>query len=106
VLGAAGSRRITSAILHVISGVIDRGISLEEAVSLPRVHGLRSRKVHIEQPAAAEPLLKRLEKRFRNVTIRAPYSYSMGGLQAIQFRKDQTLVGVADPRRDGTAAGL
>jgi len=106
VLGAAGSRRITSALLHVISGVIDRGISLEEAVSLPRVHGLRSRKVHIERPAAAEPLLKRLEKRFRNVTIRAPYSYSMGGLQAIQFRKDRTLVGVADPRRDGTAAGL
>jgi gamma-glutamyltranspeptidase/glutathione hydrolase len=106
VLGAAGSRRITSAILQVISGVIDRGMSLEEAVSLPRVHGLRSRKVHIERPAATEPLLRRLEKRFRNVTIRAPYSYSMGGLQAIQFRKDRTLVGVADPRRDGTAAGL
>jgi len=106
VLGAAGSRRITSAILHVISGVIDRGMSLEEAVSLPRVHGLRSRKVHIERPAATEPLLKRLGKRFRKVTIRAPHSYSMGSVQGIQFQRDRTLVGVADPRRDGMAAGL
>jgi len=106
VLGAAGSRRITSAILHVISGVVDRGMSLEEAVSLPRIHGLLSRKAHIERPAAADSLLKRLEKRFRKIRIRAPHSYSMGGVQAIQFGNDRTLVGVADPRRDGTAAGI
>jgi gamma-glutamyltranspeptidase/glutathione hydrolase len=106
VLGAAGSRRITSAILHVISGVIDCGLSLEEAVSLPRVHGLRSRKVYIERPAATESLLRRMEKRFREVTIKAAHSYSMGGVQAIQFGRDRTLVGVADPRRDGAAAGF
>ncbi|MDH4238803.1 MAG: gamma-glutamyltransferase family protein, partial [Phycisphaerae bacterium] len=106
VLGAAGSRRITSAILHVISGVVDRGLSLEEAVSLPRVHGLRSRKVHIERPAATEPLLRRLEKRFQKVIIKAPHSYSMGAVQAIRFANDRTLVGMADPRRDGSAVGL
>jgi len=106
VLGAAGSRRITSAILHVISGVVDRGMSLEEAVSLPRIHGLLSRKAHIERPAASDSLLKRLERRFRKIRIRAPHSYFMGGVQAIQFGNDRTLVGVADPRRDGTAAGI
>jgi len=106
VLGAAGSRRITSAILHVITGVIDRGMSLEEAVSLPRIHASLRRKVHIERPAVAEPLLRQLEKRFREIMIRAPHSYSMGGVQAIQFGSDRTFVGVADPRRDGTAAGL
>jgi gamma-glutamyltranspeptidase/glutathione hydrolase len=101
VLGAAGSRRITSAILHVISSIIDRGLSLEEAISLPRVHGLRSHKVHIERPLATEKFIRRMEKRFREVTIKAPFSYSMGAVQAIQFRKDRTLVGMADPRRDG-----
>ena len=106
VLGAAGSRRITSAILHVISGVLDRGMSLEEAVSLPRVHGLRSRKVHIERPAATEPLLRRLEKRFQKVVIKAPHSYSMGAVQAIRFANDRILTGMADPRRNGAAAGL
>jgi len=106
VLGAAGSRRITSAILQVISSIIDRGISLEQAVGSPRVHALLSRKVSIEQPVATEPLLKRLEKRFHKVKIKAPHSYSMGAVQAIQFRKDGTLVGMADPRRDGAATGF
>jgi len=106
VLGAAGSRRITSAILRVISAVIDCGISLEEAVSLPRVHGLLSRNVYIERPAATEPLLRRLEKRFRKVKIKALHSYSMGAVQAIQFGHNRTLVGMADPRREGTVAAL
>ena len=106
VLGAAGSRRITSAVLHVISGVLDRGVSFDQAVDSPRIHGLLSRKVHIEKPAATETLLKRLEKRFREVKIRAPHSYSMGCVQAIYVRDDKTLLGVADPRRDGTAAGF
>lgn len=105
VSGAAGSRRITSAVLHVISGILDRGASLEEAVDLPRIHGLLSRKVHIEKPAATEALLKRLEKRFHQVKIRAPHSYFMGCVQAISVGDDKTLVGAADPRRDGTAAG-
>ncbi len=106
VLGAAGSRRITSAILHVISGVIDRGMSLDEAVAVPRVHGLLSRKVHVERPAATAPLLRRLERRFREVVIKAPHSYSMGAVQAVQRGEDGVLVGMADPRRNGAAMGL
>jgi len=47
-----------------------------------------------------------LEKRFRKVQTKAPHSYSMGAVQAIQFRQDGTLIGVADPRRDGTAVGF
>jgi gamma-glutamyltranspeptidase/glutathione hydrolase len=105
-VGAAGSRRIVSSILHVIAGVIDNGMSLEEAVRLPRIHGLLARKVYIERPAATQTLLSRLEKRFRKVTIKGACSYSMGGLQAIQFQGDRQFVGMADPRRDGVAIGL
>lgn len=105
-LGAAGSRRITSAILQVISGAIDSGMSLEQAVGSARVHALPGRKVNIERPAATKPLLKRLEKRFRKVNVRPPHSYFMGAVQAIEFGSDGTLIGVADPRRNGTAAGL
>jgi gamma-glutamyltranspeptidase/glutathione hydrolase len=105
-VGAAGSRRIVSSILHVIAGVVDRGMSLEEAVHLPRIHGLLARKVYIERPAATEELLSRLKNRFRKVTVKGAYSYSMGGVQAIQFQEDRAFVGMADPRRDGIAIGL
>lgn len=105
-LGAAGSRRITSAILQVISGVIDRGMSVAEAVACPRVHALLSRNVLVERPAINDSLRQRLQKRFRKVETKAPNSYSMGAVQAIQFRTDGTLIGAADPRRNGTAAGF
>jgi len=106
VLGAAGSRRITSAILQVICNVIERGISLEEAIGSPRVHGLLSRKVYIERPAATKTLVQCLEKRFFKIRIKTSQSYSMGAVQAIQFREDGTFIGMADPRREGSAAGL
>ncbi len=105
-VGAAGSRRIVSSILHVIAGIVDGGMSLEQAICLPRIHGLLTRKVYIERPAATEALLSCLEKRFRKVTVKGTYSYSMGGVQAIQFRQDRAFVGMADPRRDGIAISL
>src|SRR5207237_7872546 len=37
-LGAAGSRRIVSALLHAISGVLDRGLPLHDALDQPRAH--------------------------------------------------------------------
>jgi gamma-glutamyltranspeptidase/glutathione hydrolase len=103
-LGAAGSRRITSAIVQVISGVLDRGLSITQAVDCPRVHATLSRRIHVEAPAATESLLARLEQRFRAVEIRAARSFHMGGVQALHFGDDGSLVGAADPRRDGTAA--
>jgi len=105
-LGAAGSRRITSSILQVISNIIDRRMPLEEAVNAPRVHGLLSRKVSIEKPAATEAIIELLEKRFRDIKIRAEHSYFMGAVQALQIQQEGTLIGVADPRRDGSAIGL
>jgi gamma-glutamyltranspeptidase / glutathione hydrolase len=105
-IGAAGSRRIVSSILQVITGVLNRGMSLEEAVRMPRIHGLLSRKVYLERPAASESLLRHLSRRFRGVTIKAAYSNFMGGVQAIQCLNDRKYVGMSDPRRDGIAIGL
>jgi gamma-glutamyltranspeptidase/glutathione hydrolase len=103
-LGAAGSRRITSAILQVISGVLDRGLPLAQAVGAPRVHATLSRRVHVERSAATEALLGRLKKRFRAVQIRSARSFFMGAVQAVQLGENGNFVGAADPRREGTAA--
>src|SRR5262249_23212724 len=100
-LGAAGSRRITSAILQVISGVIDRGLGVSDAVAAPRVHGLVGRKIWIERPAASEGLLARLRALGRDPIVRPPLAYAMGAVQALQFMTDGSVRGAADPRRDG-----
>jgi gamma-glutamyltranspeptidase/glutathione hydrolase len=106
VLGAAGSRRITAAILQVTSSVIDRGLSLAEAVNSPREHVMLSGKVHIEKSSVASDLREHFAKRFGEVRIRARHSYYMGAVQAIQFGQDGSLIGMADPRRDGTSGGI
>jgi gamma-glutamyltranspeptidase/glutathione hydrolase len=105
-LGAAGSRRIISAILQVISGVIDHGLDVTAAVAAPRVHGLISRKVWIERPAASNALLAELRMQGREPIIKSARNFAMGSVQALQFFADGSVRGAADPRRDGTAAVL
>ena len=103
-LGAAGSRRITSSILQVLSSVIDRGMDVTDAVSAPRLHPLLSGKIWIEQPAASSPLIAKLQARFPKVEIKARHDFKMGSVQAIQLLPAGRILGTADPRRDGTAA--
>jgi gamma-glutamyltranspeptidase/glutathione hydrolase len=105
-LGAAGSRRITSALLQVISAVVARRQPLAEALELPRVHATLGGKVWLERPAATERVQERLKRDYQVLQIRAQLSFSMGAVQAIAFGPDGTLRGAGDPRRDGTAMGL
>jgi gamma-glutamyltranspeptidase/glutathione hydrolase len=106
VLGAAGSRRITSALLQVIGAMFERLLPLGQALELPRVHATLSGRVWLERPAATEAVRHRLGCRFPKLTIRGPLSFSMGAVQAIEWRRDCGFVGAADPRRDGTAKGI
>ena len=103
-LGAAGSRRITSALIQVLDGVLRCGMPLDTAVAAPRIHALVSRKVWLEQPAASPQLVADLTDRFRAVRLRPALSYSMGAVQAIRRDQSGKLMGAADPRREGTAA--
>jgi gamma-glutamyltranspeptidase / glutathione hydrolase len=100
-LGAAGSRRIISAVLQVMSRTLDRGEDLAVAMSAPRVHALASGKLWIERPAATPTLLARLGARFAQVRIRSTLSSAMGAVHALQFGADGTLRAAADPRRGG-----
>ncbi len=100
-LGAAGSRRITSAILQVLSRVFDQDMPLEDAVSAPRIHAKLSRKVWLEAPAARPTLVAHLEQRFRQVTVKPAWSYSLGGVHALAIDRNGHPTGAADPRREG-----
>lgn len=100
VLGSGGSNRIRTAILQVISNLIDFQMSIEAAVTAPRVHweaGL----LNIEPPhnlaAASHPDLHELTP----CLLWQQQSMFFGGVHAVVRDTNKHLGGVGDPRRGG-----
>jgi len=106
VTGAAGSRRIVSSLLQTISGLLDLGLTAEQAIATPRVHALASGRIWIEAPAATPQLLEAFAQLYAGARIKPALSFKMGAVQAIQFHDDGRVMGVADPRRQGSATSL
>ena len=105
-LGGAGSRRIVSALVQVLGGVLLHGDSLGAAIAAPRVHGRLDGTAWVERDARSEPLAAELASRGFATTTKAARSFAMGAVQAIGWQSDGELVGVADGRRDGEPRGL
>ncbi len=104
-LGSAGSNRLRSAILQVLLGVVDAGLSPREAVERPRVH-LERVGHHVDVEAgvpdvALDPLvtdgyeLRRWSGR----------NLFFGGV-ALATRGSSGLDAAGDPRRGGAAFGV
>jgi gamma-glutamyltranspeptidase/glutathione hydrolase len=94
-LGSAGSNRIRSAILQVISNVVDRGMGLPEAVEAPRLHW-EAGVLYVEPGAEPTDLDGIAIARFGGPNL------FFGGCQAV--RRDPAsgrMVGAGDPRRGG-----
>jgi len=103
-IGSAGSRRILSSLVQVVSAVFDRELTVADAVAEARVHPSLRGKVWVERPAATPELVRRLSDRVGPVEIRSRHSYAMGAVQALAVAGRSEMQGAADPRRDGTAA--
>ncbi len=117
VLGSAGSSRIAGAIATVVSNVVDRQMTLADAVQAPRVlwsEGDTTRGLLLEVlPPVTERDVRTLQSMGYNEGFQArfpsPYLdlYRFGGLNAV-YRDPATgrLTGVGDPRRMAAARGL
>lgn len=99
ILGSAGSNRIRSAILQVITGVLDHALDASAAVNAPRLH-LEGTTVYSEPGLD----LTALPPAFTHTPFRARNLF-FGGAQAVE-RDPVThrLSGAGDPRRGGAAA--
>jgi gamma-glutamyltranspeptidase/glutathione hydrolase len=103
VLGSGGANRIRTAILQVISNLLDFGMSVEQAVSSPRVHW--------------EENVFNLEPGFKAIVDRSSFPFNgilelwqqpnmfFGGVHAVTCDSQAHLSGAGDPRRDG-AVGI
>lgn len=98
-MGSPGFHRIITAQVQVLLNLIDRGMSLADAVAYPRIHAQEGTifvEGHTEQPVIDE--IKR--RATRPVVVRPRRDPYFGGIHAVWFGPDGP-EGAADPRRDG-----
>jgi len=100
-LGLPGGLRIFPSVVQAVSNVIDHGMSIQEAVEAPRLW-TQGFGVEVEKSVPAD-LLTQLRDRGHDVAATDSIG---GGMNAIQFEEDGTLIGAACWRADGTAIGI
>ena len=84
---------------------IERGKSAFEASASPRIHATPESVLMAETPRLHPETLRALEKDGFRIDDLGDYSFSTGGLSLItrNHSPEEGHVGVADPRRDGSA---
>jgi len=101
-IGSPGSERITSTILQIILRLAYQ--SPFDAVAAPRLHCSFNGKVSLEAAYMRDDIPRALTKRGFTIDIREPMSFYLGCVQMVLSEKEE-FIGVADPRRDGSAGG-
>ncbi len=97
--GAAGGTRLRTALLSVLAGVLDEGLSPNDAVERPRFHP--APEVVNAEPGIDAAALELLEQRGRTVRRWPARHHYFGGVSLVSRTG-----AAADPRRNGAAAGL
>ncbi|HEY4548182.1 MAG TPA: gamma-glutamyltransferase [Pedomonas sp.] len=104
-VGSAGGSRIITHVLKTVIANLDWGMDIQKAISFPNFHKDDGGTLEIERGSALEALRPQLEAMGHMVALRPTVS----GLQGIQLVRDAsgkaTLLGGADPRREGVALG-
>jgi len=101
-IGSPGSDRITSAIMQVLIRM--SRLTPFEAVAAPRLHCSLDGKVSLEAAHLRDDIPAMLEERGYELDRRRAMSFYLGCIQLVRAENGE-FVGVADPRRDGSAAG-
>lgn len=101
VVGASGGSQIISAVLQVVSNVVDFGMDASEAVSAPRLHAQWQPDGVVLDPGFPKEVVAGLEARGHVVTVRENASCSQVIVDVGGFRE-----GASDPRKGGAPAGV
>jgi gamma-glutamyltranspeptidase/glutathione hydrolase len=105
VVGSPGSGRIPPAIVHMVTYTLDYGLDPAAAVRMPRVYPFVTEPhVRVEDGVSA-PALSALRDRGYTLETYPPQSLYFGGVHMVYVDDTGRRIGVADPRRNGTARG-
>ena len=97
--GSPGGNSIIAYTLKTIVGVLDWGLDPQAATDLPNVIA-RGDTVRIEEGAMDEATIEALRAMGHDIALSEG---EISGIHIIYRRPDGTLVGAADPRREGAA---
>lgn len=103
-IGSPGSERIVSAILQVLLR-LQAGRAPFEAVDAPRLHCSEHGRVSLELARMRDDIPALLASKGFEIDEREPYSFYLGCVALVMRGRRGELTGIADPRRDGSAAG-
>jgi gamma-glutamyltranspeptidase/glutathione hydrolase len=101
-LGSGGSNRIRSAILQVLTNVLEFGMGLEHAVNAPRLH-LEHQHLSIEA-GFSDAALMSLEAEWPGAKQWPGTNLFFGGVHAVQRLANGKFRAAGDPRRGGAVA--
>jgi gamma-glutamyltranspeptidase/glutathione hydrolase len=103
VLGSGGSKRIRTAILQVISNILDFKMPLSEAVDSPRVHW--ENEVFYVEPGFVEEEVNKLAASPQRQLVRwQEKNLFFGGVHTVLETSEGLIEGASDQRRDGGVA--
>lgn len=105
VVGSPGSGRIPVNVVSMIIYTIDFGLDPYEAIRMPRIFPHRTEPVLNVEGGFEADALRHLSLRGYEIRSRDPMDMYFGGVNMILKNSDGTLIGVADPRRDGLPKG-
>ena len=102
--GSPGGSTIITTVLQVLVNFIDHGMDLADAVATPRFHHQwRPNRVVFEEGALAAATRRALQDKGHVELTEIPFR--LGDANSV-LRVGERLIGVADPRNMGTAAGF
>jgi gamma-glutamyltranspeptidase/glutathione hydrolase len=104
VVGSAGSNRIRSAVIQVISRIVDEGLDPVAALLAPRVHWEDG--VVFCEPGLDRAALADLRAGDHELSFFRALNLFFGGAQCVARAPDGTLRGAGDPRRGGVAVAV
>lgn len=103
VLGSGGSKRIRTAILQVISNLIDWEMPVNQAVESPRVH-FENGIFHLEPGFEAEKVANATPPTGTQMVLWNQKNMFFGGVNTVITNSNGLMTGAGDPRRQGVLA--
>lgn len=105
VLGSGGSNRIRSAILQVVSNLVDLEMPVKQAVNSPRLH-LENGHLSVEH-GHSRSAVERLREMHPAAEFWGGRNLFFGGVHAVtRHRRSGELAGAGDPRRGGVCVRI